>query len=193
MKLKIATIALLPAAFLTLPSCGIPGTEQVTAVETSNGAAVVDTFTTDATVTAINSGNRKLTLKFSNGSTRSVKAGPDVVNFKQIKVGDRVNASITEELAIFIGSGAPPSASGAAAVALAPVGARPGAYVADAVQVTARITAIDSKTRKVTLALPDGTSQTIKVSKNVDLAKVKNGSNVTVQYAEAMALTVTKG
>ena len=193
MKSKIAALVLLPASLLTLSSCGIPATEQVTAIDAKNGAAIVDTIQTSATVTSINSAKRKLTMKFSNGVTRTVKAGPDVVNFKQIKVGDKVNATVTEELAVFIGKGAAPSAAAANAIGLAPVGAKPAVYLADAVEVTAKITAINSSKRSVTLALPDGTSQTVKVGKQVNLANVKTGDDVTVQYAEAMALNVTKG
>lgn len=45
----------------------------------------------------------------------------------------------------------------------------------------------------MTLALPDGDSQTVKDGKQVNLANVKTGDDVTVQYAEAMALNVTEG
>jgi len=103
-----------------------------------------------------------------------------------------VDITITEELAVFLGAGAPPSAAGATTVALAPVGAKPGGVMADTVQVTAKVTAIDAKKRKVTLALPDGTSKTVKARKQINLAGVKIGDNVTVQHTESLAITVEK-
>lgn len=92
-----------------------------------------------------------------------------------------------------MGKGKAPNAEAISAVGLAPVGAKPGVYVADAVEVTAKITAINYNKRTATLALPDGTSQTIKVGKQVNLGNFKSGDDITVEYAEAMALTVTKG
>jgi hypothetical protein len=57
----------------------------------------------------MNASKRKLTLVLSNGSKMTYKAGPEVVNFDQIQVGDQIKAVVTEEMAIFIGSGAPAS------------------------------------------------------------------------------------
>jgi hypothetical protein len=58
-------------------------------------------------------------------------------------------------------------------------------------QVTARVMAVDAKTRKVTFDLPDG-RKTVKVGKQVDLATVMPGDNVTVQMSEGLTLAVEK-
>lgn len=191
--LNLATLALLPAAFLAFTSCStMSGDEESVALETADGAAIVDTFTTSATVTAIDATTRKLTLTIGDDKRATVKCGPEVANFSQIQIHDRVNVTVTEALAVFLGTGTPPSAAGAAAVALAPIGAKPGAMMADTVQMTATVSAIDAKHRKVTLTLPDGTSKKVKVGKMVDLSKVKAGDNVTVQHTEALAVNVEK-
>ena len=191
--LKLATLALLPAALLTFTSCSTSrGTEEVTALETADGVAIVDTFRTSATVTAIDATKRKVTLTTADGKRTTVKCGPEVVNFSQLEINDRLNVTITEELAVFLGTGEPPSATGASGVALAPVGAKPGGVMADTVQVTAKVTAIDANKRKVTLALPDGSTKTVKAGKKVDLSGVKIGDNVTVQHTESLAITVEK-
>lgn len=106
---------------------------------------------------------------------------------------DSCRGNRDEELAVYAGKGKAPNAEEISAAGLAPVGAKPGVYVADAVEVTAKITAINYNKRTATLALPDGTSQAIKVGKQVNLGNFKTGDDVTVEYAEAMALTVTKG
>lgn len=58
--------------------------------------------------------------------------------------------------------------------------------------VTANVTAIDLKTRHVTLQLPDGTSQTFAVGQQArNLPQVKVGDQVIVQYKEAIEIDVT--
>jgi len=191
--LKLAALAWLPAALLTFTSCSTPGgSEQVVALETADGAAIVETTKTTATVTAIDAATRKVTLKLADGKATTVKCGPAVVNFNQIEINDRLNLTITEELAVFLGQGQPPSATAAAGVALAPIGAKPGGVIANTVMITAKIMAIDAKTRKVTLKLPDGSTKIVKVGAKVNLSAVKPGEDVTVQHTEGLAISVEK-
>lgn len=186
-------LSLLSAATLTFTSCSTTGgDETIVALETPDGVAIVDTIKTSATVTGIDATKRKVTLTLADGKRTTVKCGPEVVNFNQIQINDRLNITLTEELAVFLGTGAPPSAAGVAGVALAPVGAKPGGVMADTVEITARVSAIDIKHRKVTLSLPDGTSKTVKAGKLVNLSAVRIGDNVTVQHTEALAITVEK-
>ena len=77
-------------------------------------------------------------------------------------------------------------------MALAPLGAKPGGVMVDTSRVTAKVTAVNAKTHKVTFQLPDGTSKTVKVGSKVDLSKVQPGDDVTVQMGEGLAITVTK-
>jgi len=121
------------------------------------------------------------------------KAGPEVVNFPQIHVGDQVKVTLTEELVVFMATDAPPQEQGAAGVvALAPVGAKPGALVADTVQVKAKVTEIDLKKHKAKLQFPDGSTHTVAVRKDVDLAKRQVGEEVVIRATEALAITVEK-
>ncbi len=185
---------MLVAAMLALIACATPptGTEEVTVIETPDGAIIVDTFTTTATVTGIDTARRKVTLVSPDGKKTIYKAGPEVVNFGQIQIGDQVKATLTEEAAVFIGHGAPPSAVVGTGVALVPVGAKPGGVLVDTMQLTAKVTSVDTKSRKVTLEFPDGVSKKVKAGKKVDLAGVKPGDNVTVQVSEGLAITVEK-
>ena len=181
-------------AVLTVTSCSsISGTGETTILETPEGVTIVDTFQATATVTAVNPNNRKITLRMSDGKRKTVKAGPEVVNFNQIEVNDRVTLSITEEYAVFLGRGASPSATGAAAVAIAPVGAKPGTVMTSAVKITARVSAVDPAKRKVILELPDGSMKTVKAGKQVDLSGLRPGDNITVDYTETIAIAVGNG
>lgn len=190
----LATAVLLPTSMLVFASCSsnkeMDADETVAEVDTAGGAAIVDTIQLTATVTAIDAAERQVTLKGDNGATRVVKCGPEVVNFPQIEVGDKVKVTYTEELAVYLGVGDPPSAAAAAGIKLAPVGAKPSAVIANAAQITAKVTSVDAATRHVTLELPDGSSKTVKVGKRVNLDNVKAGDTVTAQYAESVAITV---
>jgi uncharacterized OB-fold protein len=193
--LKFAAMALMPAAILAFTSCSTTpeGEGKADVIETKDGAMIVETFTTTATVTAINAAKRKLTLVSPDGAKTTYKAGPEVVNFSQIRIGDRVKATVTEEVAVFLRKdGVPPRAGVGAAIGLAVKGAKPGAMMADTQEVFVKIVAIDANHHKVTLQFADGKTKKLKVGKKVDLTNVKPGDNVVVQVSEALAILVEK-
>lgn len=192
--MKIATLALVPAAVLAISSCytAIPGEQTSSVRKTDTSTTVVETFKAAATVTAIDATTRKLKLTLSDGRRITVKCGPEVRNFSQIHINDHVKVVVTEEIAAYLDKGATPGASGAAVVALAPLGTKPGVVMADTVRGTVKITAIDTSTRKVTFVNSDGKSKTLKVGDHIDLTKVKVGDTVTIRQTEAVAVSVEK-
>lgn len=193
--LKSTVLALLPAALLALASCStaIPGEQSTSIKKSATGTTVVDTYKATATVTSIDSTNRKLGLTLANGRRKTIKCGPEIVNFPSIHLNDRVNVTITEELAVYLDKGKPAAgASGEAMVALAPLGAKPGAVMAGTAQATVTISAINTSARKVTFRTKDGETETIKVGDHIDLTKVKVGDSVTIRRTEAMAILVEK-
>jgi translation elongation factor P/translation initiation factor 5A len=194
---KFATIVVMPAAMLALTSCSSTpqgeGTTMVAAQKGVPGGVIVDTYKVTATVTAVDAASRKVTLAMADGAKTTVKAGPEVVNFDQIQVGDQVKATVAEQLVVFVRKNGEPASDGeAAAVALAPVGAKPGVLMANTVEVTAKVEALDLEHRKATLRFPDGTSKTFKVRKDVDMTKAKLGDEVVIRTTEAVAITVEK-
>jgi hypothetical protein len=191
----LVTAALLPVLF-TLASCASkppPATAETTFIEGKDSAAVVETYQAIAAVAGINFDNRKITLLFSDGHEKTYKADKQIANFDQIKVGDQVKVTVIEELAVFLDKSSTRASAGAgAAVALKPLGTRPGIVVADSSQVTATVTAVDTKNRTVGLQFLDGSRKTVKVGKNVDLTKVSPGDGVTAQLTDAVAILVEK-
>jgi hypothetical protein len=195
--LKLTTLALLPAALLTFTSCSsTPKIEPTTTAVYQQGVPggiIVETYKNTATVTAIDAANRKVTLVTQDGRKETFKAGPEVVNFDQIRIGDQVKATLTEQLAVYMAKDNPPASEGEAAlVALAPKGAKPGGLMANTVQVIAKVTAIDLKHHKATLKLPDGTTKTVAVRKDVDLTQRQVGEEVVIRVTEAVAISVEK-
>ena len=193
-RLKCAALACVSAALFTITACSSPpaGTEEATVIETADGAIAVDTFTTTATVTGIDAARRELTLTTSNGRREKYKAGPEVVNFDQIRVGDRVKAVLTEQVAVALGKGAGPIGTSGVGVALAPVGSKPGGVMVDTSEITATVTSVDARRHKITFEFPDGTTKTVKAGRKVDLSAVQPGETVTMQVGEGLAVTVEK-
>ena len=194
---KWAGAALLPAVMLVFTSCSsTPKIEPTTTAAYQQGVpggVFVETYKNTATVTAIDAPNRKVTLVTRDGRMDTFKAGPEVVNFDQIRVGDQVKATVTEQLAVYMAKDNPPASAGdAALVALAPKGAKPGGMMAQTVQVTAKVTAIDLKHHKATLQFPDGTTKTFAVRQDVDLTQRQVGEEVVIRVTEAVAISVEK-
>ena len=105
-----------------------------------------------------------------------------------------MNAVVTEQVAIALwkGNNPPPDAAGAV-VGITPTGTpNPAGFAVETEMVTARVTAIDTGKRKVTVQFQDGTTKTYKAQKGVDLSQVHVGDNITMQVTEAAAITVTK-
>lgn len=80
------------------------------------------------------------------------------------------------------------------AIAEGQAAAPKGEAVVSSVEVTATVTAIDQATREVTLMTEDGQEHTVVAGDQVqNLAQVKVGDVVTVDYTEALAYEVMKG
>jgi hypothetical protein len=157
------------------------------------GGSVVRTYEVQATVASIDKRARKITLVDAAGIKTTVKAGPEVVNFDQIREGDKLKITAAQELVVSLaGEGETPKDGAAQAVALAPKGAKPGGIMAETKQVTAKVTAIDAEQREATLQFEDGTTHTVAVRSDVDLSKRKVGETVVIRMTEALAIRVVK-
>ena len=195
--LSWAGLALLSASMLAFTSCSsTPEGQSATVVATEKGVpggTFVETYQVTATVTGIDAADRKVTLVTPDGKKTTVKCGPEVVNFDQIRVGDQLKATVAAQLVVYMAKDNPPASEGQAAlVALAPKGAKPGGLMANTVQVKAKVTAIDLKHHKATLQFPDGTTKTVEVRKDVDLTQRQIGEEVVIRATEAVAISVEK-
>ncbi len=158
------------------------------------GAVAVETVSTTAVVDAIDTAKRAVTLKFADGKTQTFKLGPEVKNFDQIKVGDKVKATYAESIAVFVRkSNEKPSADEVQTIQVAPKGEKPGILMTDTFEVTAKVEKIDYKKRTVTLKGPEGNLKTFPVDKSVkNFKNIKTGDEVVMKITEAMALYVEK-
>jgi hypothetical protein len=193
--------ALSSGAVLVLASCSEPQAQpqpqpqSQTTVRTEPGVAggVVDeTHTATATITAIDTPSRRVTLTDPDGDTFAFTAGPEIRNFSQMRVGDKVAATFTRRISIDVRSdGAPPSASYSTESARAALGNKPGAVTAEDTTVVGRVTAIDPANRTATIQFPDGTTRTVPVRQDVDLSRYKVGDSVVTRVTSRLTVLVT--
>jgi len=154
------------------------------------GGVIIETTRLNATVAAIDAAKREVTLA-KDGRQKVIGCGPEVINFDQIHVGDRLDAVIKSELLVSLAAADPTkSGTGVVAASLAPKGDKPGGVVHGAQEYTATVTAISQRRREVTLQLPDATTRTIVVRPDVDLTQRKVGDAVSVQVSVSVALSV---
>ena len=194
------TLPLLFAVLFTLAACATTTPPPPAQVNTSTavqegvpGGITVNSVEVTAKVTAIDTKNRKVTLLLPDGEKETVKVPPEAVNFDQVSVGDIVKAVLTEEVVVYLDDEGTSVPDGyAAGVALAPKGAQPGGVVAEAVKVTATVTAIDQTNRTATLRFEDGTIETFPVRDDIDLSKRKVGEKVVFIVTQRVALSVEK-
>jgi Cu/Ag efflux protein CusF len=157
------------------------------------GGAVLKTASVTAKVTAIDPATRKLTLEREDGVTTTYTAGPEVINFDQIKIGDLVKVTAAEALVVFLRKkGEPATAGEGLTVARAAKGEKPGGLVAQTDEFTAKVNAIDVQGRKGTLEMPSGELRTVSVRDDVDLSKISVGDEVVIRSTKALAVRVEK-
>lgn len=156
------------------------------------GGMVVDEVNVTAVVKAVDHAKRTVTLLLPSKETKNFAVSEEAVNFPQVKVGDEVKASYIESIGVFVTApGENPSAEEVTTVALAPEGSKPGGIVANTQSITAKVAALDQKTRVITLTGPEGNSLTFEVGPDVKrLNEVKVGDAITLRYTEALVVDV---
>ena len=198
--LNLTPLTLLSAATLILASCSSTsspppdvGSARMDYTKGVPGGTIVQTFKATATVTAIDQAKRTATLRGSDGKKFVVQVGPAAVNFDQVRVGDLVNATVTQKIVAHLDQANTASGDGSAAVvALAEKGDQPGGVVAETMQVTGKIIAIDASKRVVSLRFVDGSNEKLPIRDDVDLSRLKIGDQAVFRVTEMIAINIEK-
>jgi len=190
-KGRMILLPVLLAAGLT--SMAVAQQKEGAAKEAKPGGVVVDVVKLTGTVKAIDMEKKTVTIEGSGGRTVAVNA-KNARNLDQVKVGDKVNMTFAQELALYVRKAdAPPSATEAQAVELAPKGQKPAGVVAQTIELTGNVESIDTQKRTIALKGPAGNVRTFKVDKAAkNFSQIKKGDQVVVRYTEAVALSVVK-
>lgn len=152
----------------------------------------------EATVVAIHSSKRLIGLRRADGQVVTVELGKEVVNFDQIKVGDRVIASYFEAISFSLVAPREATAPGAAGVVAgrAMPGERPEAALGGFIETTVTIESVDNVAHTVTFKGDDGMVRTVSVEREDGRAfasRLRPGDRVLITYAEAIAISVEPG
>src|SRR5678815_1064468 len=106
-----------------------------------------------ATISGIDAAKREITLKGPDGKEVTMAAGPEVKNFSQLKVGDKVDIQYVEALVLELkkGGGLPVARTEKESMTSAKPGETPGAQGARKVTIVGDVINLDPLTQTVTL------------------------------------------
>ena len=189
-------IVLLIAMTLPMPSLAqaqkSPVAGGVVVASEPGKAVIAEVAEITATVVAIHKASRTVTLRGPQGNSVDIVAGPEVRNFEQIRVGDRVVVQYQQALSLELRktrtSGEPTETVVAARAA---PGQRPAGAIGREIHALVDVVAVDPKKSTITLKGPQGNVIELKVRNQDQFKVVKKGDQIEVVYSEAFALAVT--
>ncbi len=146
------------------------------------------TVTATATITAIDSATRSLTLRNDKGEEDTFTAGPEVTRFNQLKVGDKIRLTYHESLVLQLRKPGAASNSTGDTVAAGRTQAVPGGAVASQQTRTVTVKAVDPKVPSITVTTADGHTITRKVQDKKNIENVAVGDRIDVTYTQAVVL-----
>jgi hypothetical protein len=159
------------------------------------GGAYTSTLTrTRALVTAINTERREVTIQGDHGPV-TVQVSPDVKNFENLKVGDRVNIAYYQGTAAQIVKGGKKVTDPAVSTfrtGTAP-GMKPSGVVGASATVTVKVQDVNLPTNTVAFTMSDGTTHIVQV-KSPEMQNfirdLKRGDTVQVTFTDSLAVEV---
>jgi hypothetical protein len=168
--------------------------ETETSFQPGKGVLIERSAMVTASVRSVDKQDRSITVEDADGNVSEIDLTEDVKNFDQIAPGDKVVMEVYSALAMKLATpGEEFEDQAAQMVAVAKPGEKPKLVNVDVAEVLAEISAIDKKTRAVTVQGPAGNSVTIQVPEDVKkFDELKVGDKVNARYVEAFAVSVKK-
>jgi len=188
LKHHVATAAL-AAALLAVQASAATNA----AMESSPGrVAAAQTLHVTATITAIDGATREVTLKGPKGNEVTVVAGPQVQNFAQMKIGDKVDVEYIQAVTVELkkGGGMAVARGERAGMQSAEPGTKPAAMGGRQVTVVADVVAVDPAMQSVTLRGPERTVD-VKVADPEQFKLIAKGDQVQATYTQTVAIAVS--
>jgi hypothetical protein len=146
-----------------------------------------------ATVAAVDMKNRAITLKGPEGNEFAVTASSAVKNLGKIQVGDMVDATYMQAVALDFQKGdGIRMAESTAAADTAGAGHMPGAAAVKRTTVVTNIWAMNATAGTVTVLGPFGHLTEVHLTDPAQLAGVKVGDQMKITYTQAVATSVVK-
>jgi|WetSurMetagenome_2_1015567.scaffolds.fasta_scaffold57086_2 hypothetical protein len=192
----VAIMAVVAAIFFNFYGCANSMDKEASmpaAGKDLPGAVVGEVRSVTATVAEIDYKSRQATLKMPDGTLVPVAVSEAAYNFDQVKVGDLVDISYTQSIAIKLekDSGGQASVGSSSGMERAPKGQKPQGTIYNTVDLRAKVVSVDYKTRKVELSGPNGNVVPVTVDPSVpNIENIKVGDIVAATYTEAIAISV---
>ena len=180
-----AAVAL--AVALAWPLAAQEKTEPKKKIEKSQSQSIT------ATVEAIDTARREVTLKGPKGRLVVVEVPEAVKRFSEIKVGDELTVNYSESVVIQVkkAEGTAKLGMGAETGVERTAGQKPGGVISRQITATVAVEAIDPAAPSVTVRTADGNTLSYRVQDAKNLEGVKPGDKIVVTYTEAVAVQVS--
>ena len=158
----------------------------------AQGVELSDAVTIQAEVYGIEKIDRTLWLIGPNGNIAEIEVSEDAKNFDQLKIGDLVNITYYESVALYLGApGEQPDEITESMIVRAEEGETPAGAAVEVADISAIVVSIDKENRLVTLKGPSGNSFTTYVDESVEyFDKLKVDDVIHVSYTKALAVDV---
>ncbi|MCS4280106.1 hypothetical protein [Stenotrophomonas rhizophila] len=154
--------------------------------------------TLEGQITALDARSRAVTITGADGAILEFVAGPDVRNFRQLKVGDKVILDYTAAVALDLQpAGSETVGLTTAQAGTVPIrGTAPGGAQSNTVSIVTEVAAVDPVANTIALRGPRGNTQIIAVERDdlrAKLPNVKRGDLLQISYTEAVAVSIQPG
>jgi hypothetical protein len=148
----------------------------------------------DAVVTKVDSKTRTVTLKDKDGTVTNFVAGPEIKNFPQIKVGDRL--TVTHELAVAIellkvNNQGIRSEVQTTSQTSAPLGSKPASVISNTTTIIATVIGIDRQKLTISVKGPKGKPDIYRIKNAALLKDIAVNDEVKIVLYDAMAASFT--
>jgi hypothetical protein len=154
---------------------------------------LTDTYQLTGTITAIDPVAREVHVTDAQGQTFVFAVGPGAKNFNQLKTNDHVRLKLTRAVAVSVSPGnGIRSSTETVTAASAPLGQMPSGSVQHRATIVADVIGVDRKHGLLKVKGPQGNVIEARVRHPELLGNVKEGDQLTLDYTEAVALSVTR-
>ena len=170
----------------------VPSGAALAQTPSAGGIDEVDVVHATAVVEKIDMDKRKVTLKMDDGKSKTIRVDKSVQNLDQVKVGDRLKMTYTDEIIIVIGkTGETPGAAGGGMVELAPKGAKPGTFMVDTMAISAKVLVVNSA-NALSNCRKTGRQRRrpSRLAKRYNLDQLKPGDSVDISITDALAIDI---
>lgn len=176
--MKAAAIAAVVFSLAAVPVCNAQVKDSAVAVKETE--AVV-------TVTKVDKEKRTVTFRGPKGNLGTLTVPKEGQNLDQVKAGQQYRMRYVEAVALEIRKGGKPAASTSEQVKVSPKGAKPGGIMAQTLQVSGVVDAIDFTDRYIAVRGPKQTLS-LKVADDVPLDQLAIGDLISVTHTAALAI-----